>query len=275
MKTLYVSDMDGTLLQPDQRLSETTVSMLNRSIAGGKLFTVATARTPATVAPIIRDVRMTLPCIVMTGAAFWNAADNHYSRLRLFDPEVIARVLDAYRRTETPTFVYSIANDMITVRNIGEMTPVQRQFMQERRGNPLKRFEVDADGHSDFPERMDDVILLFSMLDNARAGRCYEVTRDIPGCRAQMYHDMYGQKTALLDAFAAESTKANAVRAMAEDVGADRVVCFGDNINDLPMMRVADVAVAVENAVPEVLEAADIVIGPNTADSVARFIMED
>ena len=29
MKTLYVSDMDGTLLQPDARLSERTVSMLN------------------------------------------------------------------------------------------------------------------------------------------------------------------------------------------------------------------------------------------------------
>ena len=41
------------------------------------------------------------------------------------------------------------------------------------------------------------------------------------------------------------------------------------------MMEVADVAVAVENALPEVKEAADIVIGPNTADSVAKFISSD
>ena len=81
--------MDGTLLQPDQRLSAQTVAMLNQAIDDGKLFTVATARTPATVAPIIRDVRMNLPCIVMTGAAFWDAAANHYSRLNLFKPEVI------------------------------------------------------------------------------------------------------------------------------------------------------------------------------------------
>lgn len=274
MKTLYVSDMDGTLLQPDQRLSAQTVAMLNQAIDDGKLFTVATARTPATVAPIIRDVRMNLPCIVMTGAAFWDAAANHYSRLNLFKPEVIAQVLDAYRETGTPTFVYSIANDKITVRSLGEMTPVQRQFMQERATSTFKHFDVDARGHSVFPERMDDVILLFSMLDNERAERCYEVAGRIPGARVQIYHDMYGDQTALLDAFSAESTKANAVKALAAQVGADRVVCFGDNINDLPMMRVADVAVAVENARPEVLETADVVIGPNTSDSVAKFILD-
>ncbi len=37
MTTLYVSDLDGTLLQPDARLSDTTVEILNREIAAGKL----------------------------------------------------------------------------------------------------------------------------------------------------------------------------------------------------------------------------------------------
>ena len=57
--------------------------------------------------------------------------------------------------------------------------------------------------------------------------------------------------------------------------GATRVVAFGDNLNDLPMLAAADLAVAVENALPQVRQAADIVIGPNTADSVARFILSD
>ena len=41
------------------------------------------------------------------------------------------------------------------------------------------------------------------------------------------------------------------------------------------MMQVADVAVAVSNAFPEVKEAADIVIGSNDDDAVAKFILED
>ena len=41
------------------------------------------------------------------------------------------------------------------------------------------------------------------------------------------------------------------------------------------MMKAADLAVAVENALPQVKEAADIIIGPNTEPSVARFIRQD
>ena len=50
---------------------------------------------------------------------------------------------------------------------------------------------------------------------------------------------------------------------------------FGDNLNDLPMFEIADVAVAVENAFDEAKAKADIIIGPNTEDSVAKFIRED
>ena len=63
------------------------------------------------------------------------------------------------------------------------------------------------------------------------------------------------------------------MKALARQLGADRIVAFGDNINDLPMMHEADLAVAVANARDKVKDAAHIVIGPNTDDSVARFIL--
>ena len=50
---------------------------------------------------------------------------------------------------------------------------------------------------------------------------------------------------------------------------------FGDNLNDISMMKVADVAVAVENAYPEVKDVADIVIGRNIDDAVVNFIEKD
>ena len=48
---------------------------------------------------------------------------------------------------------------------------------------------------------------------------------------------------------------------------------YGDNLNDLPMFEVADEAVAVANAMPEVIARADRVIGPNSASSVARDML--
>ena len=45
-------------------------------------------------------------------------------------------------------------------------------------------------------------------------------------------------------------SKAHAVKELAGRTGADEIVVFGDNLNDLPMMRVADVAVAMETPFP-------------------------
>ena len=50
---------------------------------------------------------------------------------------------------------------------------------------------------------------------------------------------------------------------------------FGDNRNDIPMMQIADLSVAPENAVDEVKAIADVVIEPNYMNSVAKFILSE
>ena len=44
-KTLFLSDLDGPLLQPDERLSDFTRETLTRLIGNGMLFSYATARS--------------------------------------------------------------------------------------------------------------------------------------------------------------------------------------------------------------------------------------
>ena len=103
-----------------------------------------------------------------------------------------------------------------------------------------------------------------------------ETFADIKGnieCNPIFYHDLFGEETGIMEVFSPEASKANAIKRLKAISGADRVVAFGDNINDIPMLREADVAVAVENAVPEVKRIADVIIGPNTTDAVPRFIL--
>lgn len=269
MKTLFVSDLDGTLLQPDARLSDTTVGLLNDAIARGKLFTIATARTPATADEILKRVDIQLPAIVMTGAALWNRDANLYSRIKYMRPEAVKRLLRIYEEMEMPTFIYTLVDNMIHIYHQGEISPLARQFLDERIHNPFKRVEEGP-----LPADAENVILFYGMQPSEKPRATFEKMRRVEGVRPQFYHDIFGESVGILEAFAAEATKAKAMRAMARELGADRIVAFGDNVNDLPMMREADLAVAVENALPEVKEAADIVIGPNTDDSVARFIAE-
>ena len=91
-------------------------------------------------------------------------------------------------------------------------------------------------------------------------------------CAAAWYPDILLPDTGLIDLYAPGVSKAKAVRELAVEAGASEVVVFGDNLNDLPMMRVADLAVAVENALPQVKAEADVVVGANYADAVAEFI---
>lgn len=274
-KTLYVSDLDGTLMQPGAFISPESASMLNRAIGEGVLFTVATARTPATVAPILNDIDMRLPAIVMTGAALWDKQTGDYSEVRYIDDATAHELVGIYREMHFPTFLYTLRDNMINIYHIGPMSEIETQFIEERRHNPFKTIHIGPDGESRLPEWLGDTVLFYGMQPDALSTATYALTDRVKGCHAMKYYDFYGPEIGILEAFAPTSTKAEAIRSLAARVGAERIVAFGDNLNDLPMLRLADTAVAMENAIDEVKYEADIVIGPNTADSVARFILED
>ena len=52
-------------------------------------------------------------------------------------------------------------------------------------------------------------------------------------------------------------------------------MAFGDNVNDVEMLELADRCYVPENGLPQIREMADLVIEKNDTDSVARFIAED
>lgn len=273
-KTLFVSDLDGTLLGADSKVSAATANMLNEAIDAGALFSIATARTPSTVDNLLHDVRTNLPLIVMTGSAMWDPKKQVYSDVIHIDPTTATKVMSRFRDNRLPTFIYTLSGKVITIYHYGPMSEEERVFLSQRDDSKYKIFRIPADGTSQLPDPLDEVVLFYAMQPSANTETTYLDIREIKGCNPIYYHDMYGPDLGILEVFSADASKANAIRRLRHIAGADKVVVFGDNINDLPMMREADLAVAVENAVAEVKEAADIIIGPNTSDSVARFILD-
>ena len=57
-----------------------------------------------------------------------------------------------------------------------------------------------------------------------------------------------------------------------EELGATRVICFGDGDNDLSMFLMADECYAPDNAKPEIKAVATAVIGHHNEDGVAEFL---
>lgn len=275
VKTLYVSDMDGTLLSSDSRVSANSARILSELSADGALITVATARTPATVVPLLSNMRLHGDAIVMTGSATWSFEEDCFQNVRFIPKEQYLLALEFCSANGVQPFIYVMAEDCRTLdvyHGATTMNKSEESFYLERCRLKLKRFHLGTPA----PVRAETyAMLMFATGQRANIEAAAEQLRAETACSVSCYPDIFNHKVALLEVLAPGVSKALAIKEMRERLKADRVVVFGDNLNDLPMFSVADEAVAVGNAMPEVKAAATHVIEPNYTDSVARYIAED
>ena len=82
------------------------------------------------------------------------------------------------------------------------------------------------------------------------------------------YSDLY-----FLEIISKTVSKASGALEVKEIVGADKMVAFGDNLNDIPLFEIADESYAVSNAEDKLKKIATGVIGCNDDDSVAEYIL--
>lgn len=277
-QTLYISDLDGTLLDPSSRVSDESAKILNTLIKKGAMFTVATARTPATVQPLLEKVLPSrtptgrdIPAIVMTGSAYWNRRRQRYDYLRTMSAHDYSIISQEFAAAGIEPFRYCLGdNEQLNVYHPAEMTDREDAFYQERRNLSLKKFHI-----GEKPGDYCLLVLFFAIGNPEKIEKLCKAIRQKTECSASWYRDIFNPEVALMDVYAPQCSKATAIKDVATELGISRIVVFGDNLNDLPMMEVADLSVAVENALPAVKERADIIIGANTTPSVAEFIRSD
>lgn len=273
--TLYATDLDGTLLDADATLSDYSARMFRRLTAQGALITFVTARTPATIEPILAKARPSVPGVAMTGSTIWNPESRSYEAVDYLsrrDVDIIKRIC---AESGINPFVYTLlpgSNQLVSYHSAPVLSALEQKFVYERSINDLKIFKIGEDAPV---ESEACTVLFFAMGEPSAIRTVAEAIRRATDCYASWYPDTYHPGLSLLEVFAPQVSKAYGLRRLKERLGADRVVAFGDNLNDIPMLQTADLAVAVDNAAGEVKQAANIIIGPNTADSVMDYIAAD
>ena len=260
--------MDGTLLSADSRVSERSAKIISDISQRGALVTVATARTPATVEPLLAKTYTSIPAIVMTGAALWDRTEHSFINPVLYQPGLMQDVAAVMSRFGVNPFVYSLtAEGKMIVTHCGTLNRREDKFYQERRGLPLKKFVFNPAGG--YGCDIADTILMFGIGDFAVIKRLAHALGQDTRLSISAYSDIFNDSVGYIEVFSSGVSKASAVLQLKEMTGAEKLIVYGDNLNDLPMFEVADECVAPSNAKPEVKERASRVIGPNTADSVA------
>ncbi|MDE5687139.1 MAG: Cof-type HAD-IIB family hydrolase [Paramuribaculum sp.] len=271
-KLLFVTDLDGTLLDNYARIPSASARLISELSHCGALISIATARTPATVDLLMAHTFTTIPAIVMTGAAMWNRAHRCYMDPRFIGAADGAFAISRCREAGINPFIYTLGHgNVLHVYHNGGLNPKEDKFVADRRGLLLKKFHIDEP--AGLADSFDNTMLIFATGPVEPIFELAEEFRQKTALSVSAYHDTYNPSAGILEILAGGVSKAAAVLKLKEITGADKLTVFGDNLNDLSMMAVADTAVATANAVESVRDAADIVIGPNTEDSVALYIL--
>ncbi len=266
--TLYVSDLDGTLLNSEGKLKPRAADMLNRFIEGGALFSYCTARGLATAGEIMRDVKINAPVVLMNGTYIYDPVTGEYPVRHTFGEhqrKILARAVS--ENGETP-MIYAFIDGKERMSFIKD-APNLKAHLSRRKGDDRRRPLADNNGI------FDGDIFYAAFLDPVNRPALEALFTEENGFRTACYTDTYPPHQLWFEVFPAEAGKANAVRKLKELTGADELVCFGDNLNDLPMFEAADRRYAVGNAVPEVKAAADGVTGTNEHYGVPEFIEKE
>ncbi|MCR5729158.1 MAG: Cof-type HAD-IIB family hydrolase [Ruminococcus sp.] len=266
-RTLYISDLDGTLLSPEPAVTEKTAEIINGLTAKGMNFTFATARSIYSAIPITAALDINVPCILMNGVSIYDIKNECYIKNEFIKPADSAAVLSAFARHGVQCFMYRIDKEILTCYYSELTSKVMRSFAEVRKNNYKKPFvQCRLEDHAD------EYTVYFTTTGPYE--ELYPVKKEvekIKGVDHAFYLDVYNNSW-YLEVFSHKASKANGLAFLRERYGFDEIAAFGDNLNDLPMFAQADLKIAVGNAREEVKEEADIIIGTNSEDGVANWL---
>ncbi len=255
---LVISDVDGTLVDPDKQLTPATIAAVRRLHDAGIAFTLVSARPVSGVVDLGRALDVTMPMAAFNGGATFTADGNIVGE-HLVPADIARETVAMARDAGLGLWVFAdgkwYADDADGPHS-----------QSERRASAQEPVQTD-----DFGPLLDRVAkLTFVSDDPATINPLATAMKDRFGDTAtialsQPYY---------LDVTALKANKGVAVETLAEQAGIplSAVAVIGDMHNDLPMFAKAGVSIAMGQAPDDVRSAADHVTRSNAEDGVAHAI---
>jgi len=271
MKTLYVSDLDGTLLTSKECISEYSIRILNRLLSKGMNFTYATARSLKTALSATRGLNSDNPVIVYNGALVVRPSDKKIIYKVTFSEGEKKYIMSVLNTMGINPLIFGINGGSECVSWISgtENEPMQR-YLSRRVGDERMRAVSDFDG---LDIENTDVFYFNCMGDMELISKAYSVFSRDSRLTCLMHRETY-RSDYWLEIMSKDATKAVAIEKLKNFYDCEKIVCFGDSINDIPMFEVADESYAVMNADETLKKLSTGIIGYCEEDGVAKWLDE-
>lgn len=249
---LVVCDLDGTLLKSDKSISGYTVGVLERCRAQGIKIALATARSERgaikVVSPFVPDF------IISSGGAKITRGKEVLFSSKI-PPEIVRDIIAMCRH-------FTGGKGEITVET-------DSGHYWDYKVKPQESTVESNCFYTDFKDFDEPAYKVTAEHENEQ--HCREIVTKYPELTFSGYKGELWKRFALRGA-----DKPNGVRRVCKYLGFTpfAAIAFGDDYNDVEMLKLCGTGVAMENAANEAKEAADFITTSNDNDGVAKFLEE-
>ena len=294
MTTLYVSDLDGTLLNSEKHVSQYTMDTINSLIENGMLFTIATARTLAATTPVLSRLKINIPIILMNGVMVYDPIKKDYIYTESIAHKSYKNLIDILNEANKSAFIFTLGSDkdkdkdknddgdkdkdkddlytnaaLFNVYHGELIEECECRFYNTRVKHNDKNFikteKLELPSH-------EKIIYIATLGEFDKLVPIFKQFQQVEGVTSFLCKDDYAQSDYYLEAFSSKASKNTGVQYLKQLTGADKVITFGDNFNDIDMLINADESYAVSNACDEVKKIVSGIIESNNDDGVAKFL---
>jgi Cof subfamily protein (haloacid dehalogenase superfamily) len=264
LPALIACDVDGTLINDDERITPRTRAAVCAAVEAGTLFVLATGRPPRWIPPVIEELGFAPMAVCANGAVIYDPATDQVLSATTLSVATLAELVEIATR--------AIPGAGLAVERVGRSahdtaTPqfVSSPGYEHAWLNP-DNTEVSIEDLLSAPA----VKLLIRKAGALSADMAAELAKHV----AVEGDITYSTNNGLIEIVPVGIDKGTGIAELARPRGiADEDwIAFGDMPNDVPMLRRAGHGVAMGNAHPDTIAAADEVTTPNTDDGVARVL---
>ena len=269
-KTLYVTDLDGTLLNTKVKISDFSLQVINSLVDRGLLFSYATARSLSSASIVTKGLSTMLPVIVYNGTFLINPVTKEVLSSIGFSKKQTSYLKNILEENKIFPLVYSYLEEQEKVSWLcGQETEGMKYYLANREGDrrmtPLSDYQKLYQGQ---------VFYMTCIGEKEKLQPVFEMLKDHSEYNCIFQQELYRQEY-WCEIMPKNATKAQAILKLKEITGCERIVSFGDAINDLPMFSISDECYAVENAVEKLKRAATGIIASNDKDGLAHWLLEN
>ncbi len=258
---LVATDIDGTLLTPTDEVTPRTAAVISRVIAADVPFVLVTGRPPRWIPTPAQKAGTTGLAVCANGAALYDIAADRVLWRRGLDPVLLSDIASTLDRV--------LPGCALAVERLGD-TAAESDFVAEHGYEHAWPEGPSEDAHRARVLGFDAIKLLVRHTGMTSA----EMVEVCEGLVTDHVDVTFSTNNGLIELSSKGVTKATGLADAAERFGvpAGAVVAFGDMPNDVPMLQWAGHGVAMANAHPAALEAADEVTAPNSEDGIALVL---